>query len=368
MGLFMFLVGCSPIRIETVTANELESRLRSATANAPAIVYGSVSRDGTTFVRAAGWADLRDGRAVLETTAFAWFSITKVFTATAVMQLAESGRVDLDVPVCRYLPESSLSRDGREATVRQLLSHSTGLANPIPITWIHPAGEPSPDLDSLVDRLVGVAPNLEFEPGQKSSYSNLGYLLLGQIIERTSGEHYEDYVKRHLLEPLRAEATGFAWSEGAATGYQRRWSPTGLAARWMLDARFFGESSDGYWALRPFIVDGPPYGGLQGPVRDLLRLGQMVLAGGKAERGHVLGEASLRSMLSPASDSKGRALGVGLGWHIGREDGHDFAYHLGGGGGYRSEIRVYPDLGYAVAVLANETSFPTESLARLVVR
>jgi D-alanyl-D-alanine carboxypeptidase len=183
-----------------------------------------------------------------------------------------------------------------------------------------------------------------------------------------SGQRYEEYVTGHLLLPLGAEATGFAWSEGAATGYQRRWSLMGLAAGWLLDARFFGGSSDGYRALRPFSVDGAPYGGLRGPAGDLLRFARMVLAGGQAGPGRVLGEASVRAMLTPASGLGGGAPDIGLGWHLGREDGHAFAYHLGGGGGFRSELRVYPDLGYAVVVLASETSFPTERLTRLVVR
>lgn len=370
MGLFASLLGCASARIETITEEELVARLQASARDlAPAVVFGCVWRDGTTLVRAAGHADAREGRDVLETTAFAWFSITKLFTATAIVQLAEGKRLDLDAPVSRYLPERRLSKNGREATVRQLLSHSAGLANPIPVTWIHLAGEAGPGLDALVDQRIGDAPDLVFEPGQKSSYSNLGYLLLGQIIERVSGQRYEDYVRGHLLEPLGAAATGFARSDGAATGYQRRWSLMGLAAGWMLDARFFGASSDGYRALRPFTVDGAPYGGLQGPAADLLRFARMVLAGGQADHGHrPLDEASVRAMLSPALDRDGRPLDVGLGWQLGREDGQPFAYHLGGGGGFRSELRVYPELGYAVVVLANETSFPTERLTRLVVR
>lgn len=369
MGLVMSLLGCAAARIETVTASELERRLQASAADrAPAVVFGSVWRDGSTLVRAAGRLDLRREGAASEATAFAWFSITKLFTATAVVQLAESGHLDLDAPVSRYLPGRRLSLHGREATVRHLLAHAAGLPNPIPVTWIHLAGEPGPGLDALVERVVGAEPRLEFEPGQKRAYSNLGYLLLGQIVERVSGQRYPEYVERHLLRPLGCQATGFGWPEGAATGYQRRWSVMGLAARWMLDGRFFGEPIEGYSPLRPFAVDGAPYGGLIGPVRDLLRFAQMVLAGGQAEHGRVLGEPSVRAMLAPSRDGRGRALDGGLGWHLGREDGQEFAFHLGGGGGYRGELRVYPGLGYAVAVLASETSFPTERFTRLVVR
>jgi CubicO group peptidase (beta-lactamase class C family) len=192
-----------------------------------------------------------------------------LFTATAVMQLAEQGRVDLDSPVAMYLPERVLEKNGRRATVRHLLSHTVGLPNPIPITWVHLLGENGPGLDALTDRLIGKRPRLAFAPGTKSVYSNLGYLLLGQLVERLAGKGFAAYVEQHVLEPLGCQATAFVPAVGAAIGHQRRLSFMGLAARWMLDGRFFGEAEGGYWTLRPFAVDGAPYGGLFGPMPDL---------------------------------------------------------------------------------------------------
>jgi CubicO group peptidase (beta-lactamase class C family) len=369
MALVASWLGCATTRLETVTPDELERRLAlAAREEAPAVVFGAVWRDGRTILRAAGRADLGDAREAAAATPFAWFSLTKLFTAAAVMQLVESGRVDLDAPVARYLPEVRLSRDGREATVRHLLSHASGLPDPIPITWIHLASEPGPGLDPLVRERMGTAPELKFEPGAKSSYSNLGYLLLGQVIERVSGERYEEYVGRHVLAPLGCRAASFGVPGDRATGYQRKWSLMGIAARWMLNDRFFDGTVDGYLALRPFTVDGAPYGGLGGPVGDLLRFARAILSGGVGEQGRILEEPTVRALLSPFVDGSGRPTGLGLGWHLGQEGGEPFAYHLGGGGGFRSELRIYPGLGYAVAVLANETSFPTGQLTRLVVR
>ena len=354
--------------VELVSVTELERRLQMAVAHgAPAVVFGAVWREGGTLLRAAGYSDLRSGRLVSTDTPFSWFSITKLFTATAVMQFVESGTVALDEPVSRYLPEQRLTMNGREATVRHLLSHTAGLPNPIPVSWIHLVAEPGPSLDSLTTRVIRPNQKLKFEPGAKSSYSNLGYLLLGQLVERVSGEPYEEYIQGHVLTPLGCEATGFHVPGGAATGNQRRWSLMGLASRWMLDARFFGDSMDGYTALQPFTVDGAPYGGLIGPASDLLHFAHMMLRGGRGANDVILDESSVRAVLTPVLDQEGRECAVGLGWHLGGERETRYAYHLGGGGGFRSEIRIYPSLGYAVAVLANETSFPTETLTRLVV-
>jgi CubicO group peptidase (beta-lactamase class C family) len=363
------LIGRASARLEAVTAAEIASRLEAAVASdeAPSVVFGAVHADGPAIVRAAGRACLAPPRDAAPDSVYPWFSVTKLFTATAVVQLSEQGRVDLDAPVVTYLPERRLEKNERRATVRHLLSHSAGLRSPNPIPWMHLAGEEGPCLDALTDRLLSQHPGLAFEPGTKCSYSHLGYLLLGQIVERVSGERYRDYVERHLLAPLGCEATGFQWRAAAASGYQRRAGITGLGVRWMLDRRFFGETVGSYWALRPFDVDGAPYGGLSGPMPDLLRFARAVLAGGQAERGRVLRESSVRSMLSPSRSVDGRELQFGLGWQLGSVGGEPHAFHVGGGG-FRSEIRLYPGLGYGVAVLANETSFPTDDLLRLVVR
>jgi CubicO group peptidase (beta-lactamase class C family) len=362
-------MGCTRERLEAVGPEELERRLElAAREEAPAVVFGAVWRDGHTIVRAAGKPDPRSDRTATPATPFAWFSVTKLFTAVAVMQLSEAGRVDLDAPVARYLPDVRLTLDGRDATVRELLAHASGLPNPLPLAWVHLAGEPGPGIDGMVKLRVGTSPELKFVPGTRSAYSNLGYLLLGQLIERRSGERYEDYVERHVLAPLGCRATGFGVPGDRATGFQRRWSPMGIAARWILDERFLDGTVNGYLALRPFTVDGAPYGGLNGPVEDLLLLARAMLAGGAGAEGRVLEEESVRDMLAPFLDAQGRATGFGMGWRLGKVDGEPFAYHQGGGAGYRAELRVYPGLGYAVAVLANETSFPTGILTRLVVR
>lgn len=94
---------------------------------------------------------------------------------------------------------------------------------------------------------VGNAPKLRATPGTKSAFSNLGYLLLGQLIERVAMQRFERYLEEHVLAPLGCETSGFTVSPEQATGYQKKWSAMGLAARWLLDARFFGETSRDSW-------------------------------------------------------------------------------------------------------------------------
>jgi len=361
------LLGSARERVRRVRVEELASRLATGAGKAaPGIVFGAVWTDGRRVVRAAGRADLRTGRPADPAAPFPWFSITKLFTATAVVQLAEQRRLALDAPVSSILPELRLERNGTEATVRHLLAHAAGLPNPIPVTWVHLAAEKGPGLEALLARRLGTTPRLRFEPGTRSAYSNLGYLVLGRVVERVAGERFEDYLCAHVLQPLGADETGFDAVRCGITGHQRRASLMGLAMRAMLDRRFLDGAVEGYWPLRPVAVDGAPYGGLIGPVEDLLALARMVLAGGAGARGRVLSAASVETMLTPTVDRDGRDLPVGLGFRIASEDGYRFVHHLGGGGGFRSELRIYPELGYAVAVVGSETSFPTEAFTRLL--
>lgn len=364
----LLLSGCAPApQTEQLSRAQLDRRFEEATKEAPGVVYGAVWRDGTRLVRAAGYADLASGRRLAPETPLAWFSVTKLFTATAVLQLSERGRIALDAPVSRYLPDIHLVRDGREATVRELLSHRAGLPDPMPITWIHLADEPGPSLEDMIRQRIGPDPKLDYVPGTKSVYSNLGFLLLGAIVQRTSGEPYERYVETNVLAPLGCRAAGFSPAPDEAVGYQKKWSVMGLTARVLLDRRFFGRTVGGYWEIRPFALDGAPYGGLRGPADCLLRFAHMILAEGQGAEGRVLSPASVRAMLTPDRTADGRPRAFGLAWRIRDAGGEPVANHEGGGGGYRSELRLYPGRGYAVAVIANETSFDTASLARIIV-
>jgi CubicO group peptidase (beta-lactamase class C family) len=366
------LMGCTPppSHLERLGIAQLQPRLDAATARVPGVVFGAVWRDGSSLIRAAGKADLRTGRAMTDRTPLAWFSLTKLFTATAVLQLAEQGRIDLDAPVGKYLPEIQLRRDGRKATVRELLSHSAGVPNPVPeiVTWIHLAGERGPTIDEMIRQRLGAEPKLDFTPGTKTAYSNLGYLLLGKIVEQASGTHYETYVEKNVLGPLGCRASGFAVPADRATAYQRKWAFNSIAAHWLLDGRFFGDTMAGFEELRPFTVDGIPHGGLNGPVDCLLRFGRMMLRDGEGENGRVLSTESVRAMLTPTRLHDGKFASFGLAWSLGTIDGEKFADHEGGGGGYRAELRLYPHLGYAAAVLANETDFSTGGLARIILQ
>jgi CubicO group peptidase (beta-lactamase class C family) len=153
-----------------------------------------------------GFADLETRRAVDENTIYHWASITKTFTAIAVMQLRDRGRLTLDDTVVHYLPELRKVHNPygpmEAITIRHLLSHSSGFRNP---TWPWGGDEPWHEFEPTEwSQLVAMMPYTEilFEPGSRYSYSNPAIIFLGRIIEILTGDDFEVYVDKNILKPL----------------------------------------------------------------------------------------------------------------------------------------------------------------------
>lgn len=171
-----------------------------------------------------------------------WFSMTKIVTATAAMRLAERGVLDLDAPVSGHVPALRQVRPPEWAnriTARHLLSHSAGLSNPIPVRWVHPADQPAPDPDAFLHGLLARHGKLRFEPGTRSSYSNLGPLVLAAALAAAAGRPFTELVRAEILDPLRIATTAFTFTPQtrphAAVGYHPRLSPVRLMLpRWAI--------------------------------------------------------------------------------------------------------------------------------------
>jgi D-alanyl-D-alanine carboxypeptidase len=159
----------------------------------------SVSKAGTPiFQRAYGMADREAARANTVETAFNLGSINKVFTATAIRQLVADGKIDLDSTLARYLPDYPNRDVAKRVTIRQLMQMRSGIGGDI---FSAPAGGKRSDVRHNRDYLpLFVDEPLLFEPGTQDRYSNAGYVVLGLVIERVSGEDYYGYVKRHIYD------------------------------------------------------------------------------------------------------------------------------------------------------------------------
>lgn len=177
--------------------------------------------DVPVFERAYGLADRARGTPNTVETAYNLASVGKLFTRTAIEQLAHAGRLDTNATLGRYWPDYPNRELAQKATVAQLLSMSSGIGGDIfgtPAT-VHSIRTIADYLRQFVN-----AP-LEFEPGAKSAYSNAGYVVLGALVERVSGEEYRSYLEKHIFGPARMTRTGLfdrdSLPSWAATGYTR---------------------------------------------------------------------------------------------------------------------------------------------------
>ena len=183
-----------------------------------------VARNGAPeFERAYGLADREAARPNDLETSFNLGSINKLFTTIAIQQLAAAGKLNLDSSLARAWPDYPNEDVARRVTIRQILDHRSGIQGNI---FAAPAGKTRHDVVSLQDyfELFKNEP-LQFEPGVQQQYSNAGYVVLGLLIERLSGENYYEYVRRHIYEPAGMTQTGSwrieRWPRNTAIGYTR---------------------------------------------------------------------------------------------------------------------------------------------------
>lgn len=311
--------------------------------------------DGETTLRTIGLATRRPATPVVPRTTFHAFSTTKPITALAVLQLVDAGKLELDAPIATYLPEIPY-RNG--ATVRQLLSHQAGLPNPLPLDWVHhAAAHASFDHDAFLAKVLRDHPKCG-RAGVRARYSNIGFLLLGRLVATLGGARYVDYVRARILDVVREHDDADAWLDFAtpdgdrhAIGYTRIMSPIGMMVSLMPD-RLRLRTREGAWLrYAPFYLDGAAYGGLAGNARGWAPLLIAIARGDE----RLLSSARYRDYFAPQSLASGEPSGHAMSWFTGRLGAHEFRCHAGGGPGYGAEIRVYPQLGAASAVLSNTT-------------
>ena len=329
----------------------LEALVRGA--RTPAVQYVVLDATHDLFAHAAGWADIRRREPMDTATTLMAYSMSKPVTAAAVLQLVEAGRVELDRPVVEYVG-SLPYRSG--ITVRQLLAHTSGLPNPIPLRWVHAAsGHATFDERDALARVLAAHPRLAARPGTRYAYSNLGYWLLGRVVEEVSGASFSSYVSEQVLRPLgipRAELA-YAIPDPArqATGYLEKYSLTNLVKGLLIDRDLVGEY-DGRWlSLRSHYVNGPAFGGLVGSARGFARF----LRDQLSPRSRLFGETTRNLFYSPQSLGSGKPIPMTLGWHVGDLGGIRTFFKEGGGGGFHSMMRLYPDQAIATVMMANAT-------------
>jgi CubicO group peptidase (beta-lactamase class C family) len=306
-------------------------------------------------------------------TLFNWWSITKVLTAVAVLQLCEKSRLHLDDNVSHHLPffqPRHTSHGNRPVTVGHLLNHSSGIADAGLATygWIQLKGN-LPSQRVFAGKVVPRQVRLQFEPGRKGIYTNFGYLLLGALIETVTGIDYQEYLRQHILAPLQMNETVFNLGGNAEPRVARGSHPIFDFQTILLPAlgnfpAYIREVSDAQIWFERFQFNATACGGLIGPATDAARFMRAYLNGGELDGARILTEKSVAYMSHEGYVVAGRSqqsrlypgMSYGVGWFVIPSDEGLCLQHTGFGPGFASIMRLYPEAKLGIVVLSNGSS------------
>ncbi|MDQ4045125.1 MAG: beta-lactamase family protein [Chloroflexota bacterium] len=297
----------------------------------------AILHEGKRSVAATGITNIEHPVPVTTDTRFQIGSISKVFTATAIMVLAERSQLDLDTPVSTWVPDLPLKHAVglRTLTLRHLLNHTTGFE-----------GDMFFDTGSGDDALVEGVRRFDrlrhwTVPGEIFAYCNTGFYLAGRIIEVIADKPFEDVVTELVIEPLELQHTSFASADLVT------W-PT--ASGHTLKDREVGYRVYRPWAL-PRVVNAA--GGIVSTVDDLLDFAEMHMAGGICGNTRILSEGHTTAMRQRTLRSGVLETGFGIGWNLKTIDGTEVVGHNGATNGFRAALATVPERGFALAMLAN---------------
>lgn len=326
----------------------------------PGLQYIVVEQNKTVFEYAGGWANIPTHRPMTAETTMMAYSMSKTITAAAVLQLVEAQRVALDSSIDAYLDRNPYTHD---ITVRELLSHTSGIPNPIPLRWVHPiANHAAFQENAALSAVLQQHRRRSFAPGTKFAYSNIGYWLLGSIVERASGEPFTSYVQDHILRPLgiAPQALGYAVVNQAnhATGYLEKFSLLNLIKGFVIDRGLVGEYAGPWLEIRGHYLNGPAFGGLVGTAGAF----GAILRDQLQPQSRLFSNRTRGLFYEPQHTTQGAAIAMTLGWHIGSVGGTRFFFKEGGGGGFHCMMRVYPEDGIGTVLMTNATGFDVRRL------
>jgi CubicO group peptidase (beta-lactamase class C family) len=333
----------------TLPGAELDALARQLLGRRPAVglALGVVRGGDVASFFGHGLADIPSKTPITEDTVFRIGSVTKLFTAIAIMQLWEQGLVDLDAPADDYLQAFRLVAADpgfRPATMRHLLTHTAGIpevrglidllhadltpSGGRPAVLSVRADEPLPSLAEYYRAGLRVV----VEPGTTFAYTNHGFATLGQIVEDVSGLPLERYLRERLFEPLGMADTELVRSKGVKAR---------LATGYVLGRRGPEPVSDRDWI-------GAGAGGIYSTTRDMARFTAALLGGGGNQHGRILEPATLATMFAPHFQPDPRISGIGLGFFRSELDGHQIVSHDGILPGFNSALLAAPDDGVGI--------------------
>lgn len=327
----------------------------------PSLVYGLVVDGQVVHFNALGVSNTTENTKANKTSVYRIASMSKSITAMAILQLRDAGKLQLDEPAHKYIPEikgQKYSADSPEITIRQLLTHAAGFPEDNP--W----GDRQLAIsDETMLKMFKKGISFSNTPGVSYEYSNMGFAMLGYIIKKVSGETYQNYTIKHILKPLGMNNTYWDYTKVPK-------NQLALGYRWI----------DDKWVEQPMLGDGAygAMGGMLTTIEDFEKYMTFHLSAGSSDKAEskVLKRSSLREMQQPWNfallnvenkNAQGnacafvQAYGYGLRWVQDCEHNINIG-HSGGLPGFGSNWKILPQYGIGFVSFANRTYAPANAL------
>jgi len=314
----------------------------------PGIAVGVVSDQELVWSKGFGFADIKAKRPMTATTKFRMASNSKLFTAIAIMQLREGGKISLDDPVVKYLPwfkAKAAGDDDGPITIEQLLSHSSGLQREAGDHWSSYKFPTADELQRLyADRQAAFAPSMRWK------YSNLAYAIAGLVVEKVSGEKWADYVEHNIFKPLEMNASSVDKNvSGLAVPYGRRMPDGTREVLPFVDARGMAAAT-----------------GVTSDVDDMAKFISAQFRRGPRGGAQIVSSGSWREMLRVRSVEENWSAGTGLGFDVKRVKDRTYIGHGGGYPGNTTKTLIQLDDKVGVIVLTNTNDSNPGDIAQLL--
>ena len=318
----------------------------------PIVAIALVDDQQIVWAKGFGTVDSATRRDAGPQTVFRVGSVSKLFTDIAIMQLVEQGKLDLDAPVSRYIPDFHPHNPfGKAITLRQLMSHRSGLVREPPVGSYFDST--SPPLAATIASLNRTT--LVYAPETHTKYSNAAIATVGYVLERVAGAPFAQALSKAVLEPLGMTSSGFA----PTPILTRDVAP---ASMWTLDGRMFAAPS--------FQLGIAPAGSMYTTVTDLGRFLSALFAGGRGVNGSVLEPETIAQMWTPQFARGGEQSGYGIGFRIGTLDGHKSVGHDGAIYGFATTLQALPNdkLGVVVVTTRDGANAAVDEIGEAALR
>lgn len=292
------------------------------------------AREGTVLIsRSFGFADFRNLTPLTPNTPFQLASISKTFTAAAVLMLQNQEKLHIDDEVIAYIPEFLWP----QITIRQLLTHTSGIQNYMWLVeryWDQPH---MPNNEDMLQLFINYPRPLNFTPGRRFGYSNTGYAFLGLLIERVSGQSYTEFMQQHVFDPLEMQHT-FVYNPNCSIS--------------MTDERAFGFRP---WGRRHIIIPDVHHDGVMGDkgiysnINDLFKWDRAI------SNGFLLPDSLWQQAFEHTHLHNGRTVRYGMGWRLQSYMDNHVVHHPGRWNGFRTSFKRFVDDDVTLILLSNNS-------------